>query len=162
MNYPSNSVQSAESSPPPGQRKGTFGAAETLEAACAHVRGVYIERLDSVYDSQFLPACVELFIPIVGMEPPEAFRERFGAWATQVFQLLQLSFFPEEFAEDHEVAERYAEVKRGKMAGLVPRPTTGLLNHCGTDRLLASAKALGAKIAGGRTRAAKAEQPTLC
>ena len=148
MNYPSNSVQSAESSPPPGQRKGTFGAAETLEAACAHVRGVYIERLDSVYEARVLPLML---------------RFRLAEWeAVEVFQAIQLALFPEEFAEDHEVAERYAEVKRGKMAGLIPRPTTGLLNHCGSDRLLASARALGMKLARAPVREKRESQGSLC
>lgn len=127
--YPSKSVRP---SPPPGKRKGSFRDAESVEASCAHVRGVLIARLDAVYEGRVLPLLR---------------RFRLADWeSVELFQEFQLAFFPEEFAEDVEIAMTLAQLRSGRVCGLVPRPTTGLLNRAGADRLTAYAAKLGAKI----------------
>ena len=132
MKYSAGSAPNAvpAKSAPAGRRRGSFRDPVEVEAACSHIRGVLIARLDDVYDVKILPLLL---------------RFRVAEWeAVEVFQEIQLALFPEEFAEDAEVAARRAEALAGRSCGLIPKPTTGYLNQCGAVRLLAMARKLGA------------------
>lgn len=124
-----SSVSSDAASPPSGQRRGSFRDPVEVEAACSHIRGVLIARLDDVYETRILPLLLRL---------------RIAEWeAVEVFQEIQLAFFPEEFAEDTDIAETMAQERAGRLCGLIPRPTTGHLNRCGSERLILMARKLG-------------------
>ena len=100
------------------------------ERTCELIRGVLIERLDDALGRVRHPLCDRF-----GLTPDH--------WL-ELVQAVQVALFPEEFAEDGEAARRAAEVRAGKLSGVVPAAGTGLLNRAERGDLARFAERLAA------------------